>query len=79
MIMEGSATPGDNRETHAAGVLTKIHATLATLEDKGVNAAFWDFPNLGHGPMFNASFRGALLDISGKNAGNTAGCHSLSR
>lgn len=47
MIMEGSATPGDNRETHAAGVLTKIHATLATLEDKGVNAAFgisqtWD-------------------------------------
>lgn len=79
MIMEGSATPGDNRETHAAGVLTKIHATLATLEDKGVTAAFWDFPNLGHGPMFNASFRGALLDISGENAGNTAGCHALSR
>jgi predicted alpha/beta superfamily hydrolase len=74
-IMEGSGTPGDNRETHAAGVLTKIHATLATLEDKGVNAAFWDFPNLGHGQMFNASFRGALLDISGENAGNTAGCH----
>ena len=74
-IMEGSATPGDNRETHTTGVLTKIHATLTTLKDKGVNAAFWDFPNLGHGPMFNASFRRALVDISVENAGNTAGCH----
>ncbi|MFG3826101.1 Salmochelin siderophore protein IroE, partial [Escherichia coli] len=45
---------------------------------KGVNAVFWDFPNLGHGPMFNASFRQALLDISGENANYTAGCHELS-
>ncbi|RRS11160.1 catecholate siderophore esterase IroE, partial [Escherichia coli] len=77
-IMEGSATQGDNRETHAVGVLSKIHTTLTILKDKGVNAVFWDFPNLGHGPMFNASFRQALLDISGENANYTAGCHELS-
>ncbi|EDV8900919.1 alpha/beta hydrolase [Salmonella enterica] len=75
VIMGGSATPGDNRETHAAGVLTKIHTTLTTLEDKGVNAAFLDFPNLGHGPMFNASFHGALLNISGEKVDNTTDCH----
>lgn len=74
-IMEGSAAPGDNQETHAAGVLTKIHTTLAILKDKGVNATFWDFPGQGHGPMFNASFRSALLDISGENADNTPSCH----
>ncbi len=28
--------------------------------------------------MFNASFRRALLDISGENANYTAGCHELS-
>ncbi len=77
-IMEGSATQGDNRETHAVGVLSKIYTTLTILKDKGVNAVFWDFPNLGHGPMFNASFRQALLDISGENANYTAGCHELS-
>ncbi|EFL6532982.1 catecholate siderophore esterase IroE, partial [Escherichia coli] len=77
-IMEGSATQGDNRETHAVGVLSKIHTTLTILKDKGVNVVFWDFPNLGHGPMFNASFRQALLDISGENANYTAGCHELS-
>ncbi|MBF5693928.1 alpha/beta hydrolase [Escherichia coli] len=77
-IMEGSAIPGDNREMHAVGVLPKIHTTLTILKDKGVNAVFWDFPGLGHGPMFNASFRQALLDISGENADYTAGCHELS-
>ncbi|HHU1715867.1 TPA: Salmochelin siderophore protein IroE, partial [Escherichia coli] len=54
------------------------HTTLTILKDKGVNVVFWDFPNLGHGPMFNASFRQALLDISGENANYTAGCHELS-
>lgn len=72
--MEGSATPGDNRATHAAEVLTKVHATLATLKEKGVNAAFWDFHGLGHGPMFNASFHSALLDMSREKASNQHSC-----
>ncbi|WEF28826.1 alpha/beta hydrolase [Klebsiella aerogenes] len=73
-IMEGSATPGDNRATRAAEVLTKVHATLATLQEKGVNAAFWDFPGLGHGPMFNASYRSALLEMSREKAPNQHRC-----
>ena len=73
-IMEGSATPGDNRATHAAEALTKVHATLATLKEEGVNAAFWDFPGLGHGPMFNASFHSALLDMSREKASNQHSC-----
>jgi predicted alpha/beta superfamily hydrolase len=74
-IMEGSATPGDNRETHAAEGITKVRAALAALEEKGVHAALWDFPGLGHGPMFNASFRRALLDISGEKSENPQDCH----
>jgi predicted alpha/beta superfamily hydrolase len=73
-IMEGSATPGDKRETHAAEVLTKVHAALATLKEKGVNAAFWDFPGLGHGPMFNASYRSALLEMSRKKTPDQHRC-----
>lgn len=37
---------------------------MRTLENNGVNAALQHYPGLGHGPMFNASFRSALLDIS---------------
>lgn len=51
---------------------------LTILKDKGVNAVFFGISNPGHGPMFNASFRRALLDISGENANYTAGCHELS-
>ncbi|CAM6580226.1 IroE protein [Escherichia coli] len=61
-----------------SGCCRKFFPPLTILKDKGVNAVFWDFPNLGHGPMFNASFRQALLDISGENANYTAGCHELS-
>lgn len=73
-IMEGSAMPNDNREKHLDGILTKIHASLTTLKEKGVNSAYWDFPGLGHGPMFTASFRSALLDISDENTVGSAGC-----
>ena len=61
-----------------SGCCRKFIPPLTILKDKGVNAVFWDFPNLGHGAMFNASFRQALLDISGENANYTAGCHELS-
>lgn len=75
VIMEGSAAPGNNQETHADGVLAKVHATLAILKDKGLNAAIWDFPGLGHGPMFDASFRSALLDISNQKADKKQNCY----
>ncbi|MCY0634888.1 Salmochelin siderophore protein IroE, partial [Klebsiella pneumoniae] len=43
--------------------------------EKEVDAAVWDFPGLGHGPMFNASFRSALLDISREKAERVPDCH----
>ncbi|MBW9863610.1 hypothetical protein FJC99_25490, partial [Escherichia coli] len=68
---------GVDRERDGVEVMTKIHTTLTILKEKGVDVVFWAFPNLGHGPMFNASCRQALLDISGENANYTAGCHEL--
>ncbi len=47
-----------------AELLQKVQETVRTLENNGVNAALQHYPGLGHGPMFNASFRSALLDIS---------------
>ncbi|MGV0239352.1 alpha/beta hydrolase [Klebsiella aerogenes] len=75
IIMEGSATPGDKRDSNADQVLTKVNTAITTLKEKGVDAAVWDFPGLGHGPMFNASFRSALLDISREKAEGKQGCH----
>lgn len=75
VIMEGSATPGDKRDSNADQVLTKVNTAITTLKEKGVDAAVWDFPGLGHGPMFNASFRSALLDISREKAEDTQRCH----
>lgn len=75
VIMEGSATPGDKRDSNADQVLTKVNTAMTTLKKKGVDAAVWDFPGQGHGPMFNASFRSALLDISREKAEGKQGCH----
>lgn len=74
IIMEGSAATGDSRQNQMAEVLYKVHATITTLESKGVNTAFQDYPGLGHGPMFNVSFRDALLDISRKAVPQNADC-----
>ena len=75
VVMEGSATPGDKRDSNADHVLTKVNTAMTTLKEKGVDAAVWDFPGQGHGPMFNASFRSALLDISREKAERKQGCH----
>ncbi|EIW9477629.1 MULTISPECIES: alpha/beta hydrolase [Klebsiella] len=75
VILEGSATPGDKRDSKADQVLTKVNTAMTTLKEKGVDAAVWDFPGLGHGPMFNASFRSALLDISREKAERVPDCH----
>ncbi len=75
VIMEGSATPGDKRDSKADQVLTKVNTAMTTLKEKEVDAAVWDFPGLGHGPMFNASFRSALLDISREKAERVPDCH----
>ncbi|HGP0981131.1 TPA: alpha/beta hydrolase [Klebsiella aerogenes] len=75
VIMEGSATPGDKRDSNADQVLTKVNTAMTTLKKKGVDAAVWDFPGQGHGPMFNASFRSALLDLSREKAEGKQGCH----
>ncbi|HEM8661709.1 TPA: alpha/beta hydrolase [Klebsiella aerogenes] len=75
VVMEGSATPGDKRDSNADRVLTKVNTAMTTLKEKGVDAAVWDFPGQGHGPMFNASFRSALLDISREKAERKQGCH----
>ncbi|EAM2857184.1 alpha/beta hydrolase [Salmonella enterica] len=64
IIMEGSVTTGDSRENQMVRKLHKIHSVTTALENKGVNIAYKDYPSLGHGPMFNISFRDALLDIS---------------
>ena len=68
-------TPGDKRDSNANHVLTKVNTAVTTLKEKGVDAAVWDFPGQGHGPMFNASFRSALLDISREKAERKQGCH----
>ncbi len=57
------------------GLLQKIQETVVMLKNNGVNAALQDYPGLGHGPMFNASFRSALLDISHEQASQKAHCH----
>ncbi|RSV92343.1 alpha/beta hydrolase [Klebsiella aerogenes] len=75
VVMEGSATPGDKRDSNADRVLTKVNTAMTTLKEKGVDASVWDFPGQGHGPMFNASFRSALLDISREKAERKQGCH----
>lgn len=53
----------------------KVQETVRTLENNGVNAALQHYPGLGHGPMFNASFRSALLDISREPASQKPRCH----
>ncbi|SUI01508.1 hydrolase [Salmonella enterica subsp. indica] len=58
-----------------AALLQKVQETVITLENNGVNAALQDYPGLGHGPMFNASFRSALLDISREQASPKSRCH----
>lgn len=63
-LMEGSASPGKNVQTQAPGILDKIHDTVSALQKNGLAAAYWDYPKLTHGAMFNASFQSALLHIS---------------
>lgn len=75
IIMEGSASNGDSRQRQMAELLQKVQETVRTLENNGVNAALQHYPGLGHGPMFNASFRSALLDISREPASQKPRCH----
>lgn len=74
IITEGSASTGDSRQNQMVEILQKVHATVTTLEGKGVNTAYVDYPGLGHGPMFNVSFQRALLDISREPATQKAAC-----
>ncbi len=75
IIMEGSASSGDSRQRQMAELLQKVQETVITLENNGVNAALQDYPGLSHGPMFNASFRSALLDIGREQASTKSRCH----
>ncbi|CAM3713529.1 alpha/beta hydrolase [Salmonella enterica] len=75
IIMEGSASSGDSRQSQMARLLQKVQKTVITLENNGVNAALQDYPGQGHGPMFNVSFRNALLDISREQAGQKSRCN----
>lgn len=75
IIMEGSVSNGDSRQRQMAGLLQKVQETVRTLENNGVNAILQHYPGLGHGPMFNASFRSALLDISREPASQKPRCH----
>ncbi|EAA0562678.1 alpha/beta hydrolase [Salmonella enterica subsp. enterica serovar Lexington] len=74
IIMEGLASTGDSRQNQMVEILQKIHTTVTTLESKGVNTTYVDYPGLGHGPMFNVSFQRALLDISREPATQKAAC-----
>ncbi|MCR5945781.1 alpha/beta hydrolase [Salmonella enterica subsp. houtenae] len=75
IIMEGSASNGDSRQRQMVERLQKVQETVITLENNGVNVTLQDFPGLGHGPMFNASFRSALLDISREQASQKSRCN----
>ncbi|HCM1918995.1 TPA: alpha/beta hydrolase [Salmonella enterica subsp. salamae serovar 28:r:e,n,z15] len=74
IIMEGSASTGDSRQNQMIEILQKVHSTVTTLESKGVNTTYLDYPRLGHGPMFNVSFQRTLLDISREPATQKAAC-----
>lgn len=74
IITEGSSATGDSRQNQMVEILNKVHATVTTLESKGANTAYQDYPGLGHGPMFNVSFRDALLDISREAVPKNTGC-----
>ncbi len=73
-FMEGAASPGKNVQTQAPDILPRIHDIVASLQRDGIPADYWDYPGLTHGPMFDASFKSALLDMSTGKAGGSASC-----
>ncbi len=73
-FMEGAASPGKNVQTQAPDILPRIHDVVASLQRDGIPADYWDYPGLTHGPMFDASFKSALLDMSTGKVGGSASC-----
>ncbi|BBQ77720.1 hypothetical protein WP3W18E01_16880 [Raoultella ornithinolytica] len=62
-LLEGDDPSGSSAAAGAAGVLSRVRNTVSLLKEEGLAATYWHYPGLTHGPMFNASFRSALLHI----------------
>ncbi len=73
-FMEGAASPGKNVQTQAPDILPRIHDIVSSLQRDGIPADYWDYPGLTHGPMFDASFKSALLDMRTGKVGGSASC-----
>ncbi|MDR8257971.1 Salmochelin siderophore protein IroE, partial [Escherichia coli] len=48
--------------------LEVLRQTQQQLASKGLTVAFWRYPGLTHGQMFEVSLRSALLHLSGQAA-----------
>ncbi len=46
--------------------LSLLRHTQQQLADKGLTVAFWRYPGMTHGQMFDVSLQSALLHLSGQ-------------
>ncbi|MDN4625468.1 alpha/beta hydrolase [Erwinia sp. PsM31] len=63
-VSEGDGQPGNNPHAPAAEVQDRVRATLASLRQAGLSAAYWSWPELSHGQTFDAGFRQALRHLA---------------
>lgn len=63
-LLEGDDPSGRSAAAGVSDVLSRVRKTVSSLQGEGLALAYWHYPGLTHGPMFNASFRSALLHIS---------------
>ncbi|WP_413730265.1 alpha/beta hydrolase [Sodalis sp. RH22] len=74
-LMEGADAPGKIVQGEVGDALGKVRRTLASLRANGLPAAYWPYPGLTHGEMFNVSFQSALLHIGALREDRPKFCH----
>ena len=66
-LLEGDGKAPGEPSGHVAS-LAVLRQTQQQLADNGLRVAFWRYPGLTHGQMFEVSLRSALLHLSGQAA-----------
>ena len=67
MVLISFVRFGSAREpTGHVASLSVLRQTQQQLADKGLTVAFWRYPGMTHGQMFDVSLQSALLHLSGQ-------------
>lgn len=64
-LLEGDGKAAREPTGHVAS-LSVLRQTQQQLADKGLTVAFWRYPGMTHGQMFDVSLQSALLHLSGQ-------------